>query len=333
MSSDPIFLQSAKVRANVYRTGALLTDVAFLLGHGQWVQPLATPTWQDTPEQGRLGHMRRLGGEFFCLPFGGSGMVNQPTEGWEDFIALPANPVLHGPCANEDWSVIASEHNEVTLQLHFPQDHAIQFVERRIKLSEAQSRIDIEIQINARRSALVPAAFHPILRLPEIAGELTIEAEFSLGLTYPGIIESDRMVAEPAREFRALAQVPRRHGGTVDLGRLPLGPAIEDVVLMAGMRTPVRANFTREGFCVVLDWNREQLPHCMVWIHDRGIDSEPWAGQYRGVGLEPMAAAFDGPWDLSTKSNPLNAKGYTTAIKLEPNAATRLSCSISVEDI
>ena len=260
-------------------------------------------------------------------------MVNQPTEGWKDFTALPANPLLHGPCANDDWSVVAVEQDEVTLQLHFPEDHSIRFVERRIKLSEDQPCIDLEVQITGRRSALVPAAFHPILRLPELPGELTLEAEFSLGLTYPGIIESDHMVTEPGKEFNALAQVPQRHSGTVDLGKLPVGPAMEDVVLMAGMRGPVRANFIREGFRVVLDWSREHLPHCMIWIHDRGIDSEPWAGQYRGIGLEPMAAAFDGPWDLSTKSNPLNTKGFPTAIRLEPNAPTKLNCSISIEDL
>ena len=79
--------------------------------------------------------------------------------------------------------------------------------------------------------------------------------------------------------------------------------------------------------------NREHLPHCMIWVHDRATDSEPWAGQYRGIVLEPMAAAFDGPWDLSTKSNPLNARGYPAAIGLEPNAPTKLNCSISVENL
>ena len=183
MKDDPILLRSAKVRASIYTAGALLTDVGFLLNYGQWAQPLAKPTWQDTIQYGKMGHMRRLGGEFFCLPFGGGGMVNQTTEGWEDFIALPANPLLYGPCANENWSVVAVKQNEVTLQLHFPEDHPIRFVVRRIKLSDDQPRIDIEVQITARRSTLVSAAFHPILRLPEVPGELTLEAEFSLGLT------------------------------------------------------------------------------------------------------------------------------------------------------
>ena len=162
---------------------------------------------------------------------------------------------------------------------------------------------------------------------------MKLAANFALGLTYPGTIESDRMVTAPGKQFHSITSVPQRHGGTIDLSRLPLGPAMEDVVLMAGTDGPIHADFVDEGFRVILDWSREHLPHCMLWIHDRGIAAEPWADQYRGVGLEPMAAAFDGPWSLSAKANPLTARGYPTAIRLEPDAPATLLCSISAEDL
>jgi hypothetical protein len=162
---------------------------------------------------------------------------------------------------------------------------------------------------------------------------LEINADFSLAWSYPGILEPDRMVCEPGQQFKSLRDAPRRHGGRIDLHRLPLGPPTEDVVLMAGMRRPVCATFHGESFVLELDWNREQLPHCMMWMHDRGSDAEPWAGRYRGLGLEPMAAAFDGPWSLSVGPNPLNAAGYATSVLIRPHATAQLTCALAVAEL
>jgi len=333
MKNDPVNLETGFVHANVYLTGALLTDVAFLLNGGTWVEPLATPTWSPTSPHTNFGHMRRLGGEFFCLPFGGSAMKNTPCSGWGSFATEPECFPLHGPCANENWSITERQHDQITLRLDFPETHPVEFVTRRIKLSQELPRIDIEVTIGARRSTALPAAFHPILRLPEVVGGLKLDCEFSLGLTYPGTIESDRMAAKPGKEFRSISAVPGENGEIVDFSLLPLGPALEDVVLLAGVQGPIRADYLEEDFQVVLDWDREHLPHCLIWIHDRGIKSEPWSGQYRGLGIEPMAAAFDGPWELSAKPNPLSARGYPTTLRLEPNSPRKLDCSIRVEGI
>ena len=74
-------------------------------------------------------------------------------------------------------------------------------------------------------------------------GALKIEAGFEIGLTYPGIVEPDRMLAEPGQSFHDLAQVPARHGGMADLTRMPAGEA-EDVV----QETYVRAFTHLEQF-------------------------------------------------------------------------------------
>jgi hypothetical protein len=130
-----------------------------------------------------------------------------------------------------------------------------------------------------------------------------------------------------------LNDVPRRRGGRIALDRLPLGPPTEDVVLMAAMRKPVRAKFRDEAFAIEIDWSRHLLPHCMMWIHDRGADTKPWDGRFRGVGIEPLAAAFDGPWDFSAGSNPLSAMGYATALHVRPDTPTLLSCSMAVSAV
>jgi hypothetical protein len=141
------------------------------------------------------------------------------------------------------------------------------------------------------------------------------------------------MACQPGHNFKALSNVPGRFGGMVDLRRLPLGRETEDVVMLAGMRGPLQAHFTGEGFAVRLDWNRALLPHCLLWIHDRGLDSEPWNGSYRGLGIEPAAAAFDGPWDFSAGSNPLNAVGFATSVLLNPDLPLEFRCSLSLSEM
>jgi hypothetical protein len=139
------------------------------------------------------------------------------------------------------------------------------------------------------------------------------------------------MVTQPRARFAALDRIPGRHGGTTDLASVPPGGRVEDVVLMACMHGSVRAHFRDEGCALVVDWSREHLPHCLLWLHDRALDEPPWGGRFRGLGLEPMAACFDGPWALSAGDNPLAREGLRTGLDIEPGRAVELWCRLSVE--
>jgi hypothetical protein len=240
---------------------------------------------------------------------------------------------MHGPAANDDWAVVEYCGNAATLALDGPLESPVERLERRIALAPDRPRVDIAVSIEMRRPARLPIAFHPILRLPENPHTLHLDADFALGLTYPGIIEPDRMVCEPGKTFTSLARLPGRSGDTVNLLSIPLGPRMEDVVMLAGVREPVRARFIEEGFELEIDWSRTLLPHCMAWIHDRGLDPHPWEGRFRGLGLEPMASAFDGPWELSVGPNPLNALGFATSLLLPAKRPTELHCSLTVGKI
>lgn len=333
MSDEFLDLESPYVRGRVYTTGALFTEAEFRLAHGRWVRPLAEAPWSNESRPELPGHLRRLGGEFFCLPFGGGGAVREPGPGWKDLAKGPVNQPMHGPAANHDWTIVEYRGNAVTLALDDTFTSPIKRVERRITLAPDRPRVDIAISIEMRRQVRLPIAFHPILRLPETPRTLHLDIDFTLGLTYPGVIEPDRMVCEPGTTFTKLAHVPRRLGGMVDLRSLPFEHRIEDVVMLAGIRAPVRARFTEEGFTLEIDWLRTLLPHCMVWIHDRGADLEPWAGRFRGLGLEPVASAFDGPWELSASPNPLSALGFPTAVLLRTESPTRLQCSLWAREL
>jgi hypothetical protein len=332
MIGEPVELKSPHARALVYRTAALLSDGAFRLPSGRWVEPLAKPPWPDHPDPDIPGHLRRLGGEFFCLPFGGGGATRDPLPGWEALAGGPVDLPMHGPAANADWDIIEARSDFAILALEYPEPSPIRRIERKLSLARDRPELQVTVRIKARRPARLPAAFHPILRLPERSGELAIEASFARGFTYPGVIEPDRMATDPGRLFEALTNVPRRHGGHIDLSRLPLGPPTEDVVLLAGMAGPVRAEFIDEAFVLEIDWSRDALPHCMLWIHDRGLDEKPWNGRYRGLGVEPLAAAFDGPVSLSAGPNPLAGEGFRTALIVAPDHPAELSLALRVEE-
>src|SRR3546814_4714106 len=59
--------------ARLRAVGGMLTDCSFVLPSGRRVTPFATCPWvgEDSAEmREQPGHMRWLGGEFTCLPFG-----------------------------------------------------------------------------------------------------------------------------------------------------------------------------------------------------------------------------------------------------------------------
>ena len=294
------------------------------------MRPMAAPPWGEVLDPAIPGHLRRLGGEFFCLPFGGGGTIRDPAPGWESLVSGPPDEPMHGPAANADWQIIERDRDRVRMGLDLPDEYPVSHIERQIALSADRPFARSTVTLDIRRAGRVPVAFHPIVRMPENLSRLALSAPFAQGFTYPAVIEPDRMACEPGRQFADLEHVPKRRGGSVDLSRLPLGPRMDDVVLLAGMKGPLSAAFLDEGFSLTVDWPRDLLPHCLMWVHDRGIDVPPWNGSYRGLGIEPLAAAFDAPWAVSLGENPLAAAGYPTALELSPGLPVELYCELSV---
>ena len=328
--SSAVRIETATARGTVYPTAALFTDIEFKLPSGRWVQPMATAPWEEVLDPAIPGHLRRLGGEFFCLPFGGGGTVRDPVVGWQSLTTTPPNEPMHGPAANADWEIIAQDRHCVSLALDLPDDYVVSRIERRVALRPDHPSARSTVRLEIRRDGRVPVAFHPILRLPEDLSRLELSADFVQGFTYPAVIEPDRMACEPGQKFANLQHVPKRRGGSVDLSRLPIGQRVDDVVLLAGMNGPLRATFRDDGYELTVDWPRHLLPHCLVWIHDRGIDVPPWNGAYRGIGIEPLAAAFDAPWEVSLADNPLTMAGFPTALSVSRGRPVELFCELSV---
>jgi hypothetical protein len=98
----------------------------------------------------------------------------------------------------------------------------------------------------------------------------------------------------------------------------PDGEPREDVVQLCGVRGPVTASYLDEGAALRIDWDSSILPSVALWLSDRALLGPPWHGAYRGLGVEPVAAAFDLPDEVSTAANPIADSGTRTSVRLDP---------------
>ncbi|MFN0114261.1 MAG: hypothetical protein ACKVPY_06245 [Paracoccaceae bacterium] len=328
--SGPIRLRGEFASARVWPTGAMLAGAMFRLPDGRRVRPLATLPWAF--DAALPGHMRRLGGEFFCLPFGGAGLDGAAETGWAGFVGRPGDAPLHGPAANADWTVEEAAPDRAHLSLDLPEPFPVARIDRWLRLAPETARIDVRVRLTARADTEIPAGFHPILALPG-TGSLRLDAGFAEGFTYPGAIPGARMLAKAGRGFARLSAVPGADGGAVDFSAPPLRRGHEDVLLLASMTGPVSVDRPGRGYRLTIDWDRAALPHAMLWLHDRGLAGPPWSGRFRGLGIEPVASAFDLAPAVSRAENPLARRGYATTLPLRAGVPRDLWLSLSVSPL
>lgn len=303
-------------RADILSTAAMLADCRFDLPNGPFA-PFARASWGsdiDGP-----GHMRVLGGEFVCLPFGGGGPLPGAAPDWADLVDGRGNEPGHGPSADAEWDVVRLDGDRIVLALDYPEPYPIQRLVRTVAGVDARPELALSLDILPRRSGAISAGLHPILNLPERPQGLEIEADFAFGLVHPG---------QGGGRFSRLDAVPWR-GDMADFSKLPLGPPTEANVQLCGMRGPLRALYRDRGAGIVLDWPRDILPALMIWHSDRELADPPWNRRYRGLGLEPLAAAFDLYDGVSTGPNPINRRGVATALRLEAGKPLRIAYSIA----
>lgn len=325
--------------AEVVATAGMLRWAAFDLpaadgGTPRRVLPFAPPLPNDPRVS---GHLAVLGGEFLALPFGSAPGPDASTGGWERFADVPAPDPAHGAAAEDDWVVRAAEPDGLVLTLDLDDDPVIARIERSVRGVAGAPAIAFSTTIHAHTAGRVPIGLHPVLRLPERPGALRLLVDAERGFTAPGRRDPGATVTWPDGEFRDLAAVPARvdrPGETVDLSALPLEGGddgrVDDVVLLTGVRSPVVTEYVDDGYAVELSWDDDVLSSVLLWISDRGIAEPPWNGAYRGLGIEPVAAAFDLPPSVSVSPNPLTARGVPTSVAVDPSTPLRIDSRISL---
>ena len=308
--------------ATIVTTSAMLTDATFRLPNGPF-KPFARAPWVGTVDDPSIvGHLRVLAGDFVGLPFGTGGRQAPNLPEWSALMTQSPKGTIHGPVAHEEWTIVSGDDRTVTLALDYEPHSAVRRVERTITAREGSPALDFSMRIFARHKATMSAGLHPNFRLPENPGRLELKLDFQFGLTHPG-----QTAVGDSQEFSSLSSVPR-NGERVDMSHIPLSPRTDKNVLLCGATGPLTGIYLDEGAGFELDWDRDLLPSLMIWHTDGGIGGEPWNNQFRAVGLEPLASAFDLHTDVSSGPNPINKRGIRTSIDIDPAKPLEVKHSI-----
>jgi len=312
--------------AEVLSTAGMLYRCVFTVD-GVPFEPLARADWAGTRLTGYPGHLRELGGEFVCLPFGDGGISDGVVTEWRGIDLSTQNQVSHGPAADQEWEIVEARDEGVTLRLEYPSDSPVKWIERRIDGVDGEAAIYLSLTVAARRAARVSVGLHPIVRLPDRPGALRVTTTFITGLTYPATLPPGSARAVPGKRFSLLAEVPVE-GGVEDFGLLPFDAPAEEVVQLCGVDGPITAEFLDEGASLVIDWDHDLLPSAQLWISDSLVQESPWFGRYRGLGIEAIASAFDFAEDVSIGRNPISDSGIATSIAITPALPVVISYSL-----
>lgn len=321
--------------AEIISTAAILKSCTFRLPSGRLFAPLAWAPWADAEQSGSdlPGHMRRLGGEFICLPFGVGTVPPALTARWMSSASRYPQPVQHGVCADEEWRLVSSSARHIELRIDYPRTGDIESITRVIRAVPAVPALDIQVSVYARRPTELPFALHPIFRLPDRLSSVLLQVPFRRGFTYPGTLPPGISPLITDAEFEKLEAVPLEAGGYFDVSRLPDGRPTEELLQLAGVTGDATITYADENARVRLSWDRELLPSCLLWVSDRSLQEAPWGGRFRGFALEPAAVAFDLPVECARGPNPIRAAGTPTTLALDPLRPTVIAYRLSAEEI
>lgn len=310
--------------ADVLTTAGMISRCMFTV-NGREFSPFVQPSWESDEFPDLPAHLRVLGAEFVCVPFGEAGPVTRSTEGWGSAETVPANVPGHGYSASAEWAIVDERPGGVTLRVEYPESHDIASLERRIDGIPGVPGLALSLTIIARRPTRTSIGLHPILRLPTRPHSLAIDASYRFGLTFPADLTGGKRRSARGAHFSSLVSVPLEaassHGtpeSVSDFSLLPLNEPTEEVLQLCEVYDPIVVHYLDEDASVTVEWDRTILPSALIWIEDLALTGPPWNGTYRGLGLEPIVSAFDFANDISVCDNPISAQGIATSIEIVP---------------
>jgi hypothetical protein len=313
-------LQWAHGSAEVQALGGMLGPVTFRLGEERELDVMHVAPWAGmTRASGLPGLMRRLRGEWPCIPFGRTDLPPDLPSGWqprdthEQDAAWP-----HGYAANNRWQCLSATPTRVHLAIDYPTDSPVARIERVIEADAAAPALNLSLTVHARQACRLPVGLHPTFRLPPAPGRVKVMLGGHEGIhSYP---------ASPAGAVSRLMPDARSDSlggmagidGPLDLSRLPLAVAGEELLQVKGVSgdAPFALHYLDYDACVGLWWDTAQLPDLMLWISNGGRIHFPWMSRHLALGAEPVNSQFDlGRVASAPAGHPLASR---TGIALDP---------------
>lgn len=311
-----------QLSAQVSRAGGILTSLRHHLSANLSYPVFYRAPWLDDAElcvtQPPL--MQRLAGEWVGVPFGHSA---QDGDGFFHHAS-------HGLPVNGTWEIVGHQPDSIRLHFTFPEAYPLASVQRDITLLD-EGRVSFQLIVNARRACRLPIGLHPIFPVGGDAGEVLLTAENSVGgVVYPQATEAGVSQLHPLARFAHLDAVPALGGSTVNLQRLPLPYATEEIVQLLSPVSGISLHYPAQQRRVTLRWDTQRLPHCLLWFSNGGRAYAPWNSRNWCLGVEPICSAWDmGPGSL--QDNALTAQGYATAIDFTPETPLRVTYQIACQ--
>lgn len=273
----------------VQALGGMLAPLNFLLPDGRTISPLQVAPWGEENNPAWPGVLRRLRGEWPCLPYGASRAPKGLPQGWTAHDAEDAWD--HGYTANHDWVLISQTDEALTVGIVYPEGSPIERLERVVRPSKNSASIAVELTVYARQRVQLPLALHPTFAIPE-SGVQIMSAHAERVDTYPISPEPGVSRLQPNASGSALEAMPTV-AGTMDLHRLPLPYNTEELMQMVGCKPPFQLRYLEDQIDVQLDWDTTVLPDALIWISNAGRRHAPWSGRHFALGIEPMSGFFD----------------------------------------
>ncbi len=279
MSEDTINLNADGIRLSFDTSIGMIKSFTVTDGDAG-ISPLHRAPWVGMDEalpDGLAPHLYKLGGDFFCAPFG------QEKDG----------APLHGWPANACWSIIDLSPDQLSARL----DHRVNDAE---VIKELSLRPDHPFVYQKHTfvggSGSVPVANHANISLPN-GGFIRTSAK-SCWMTPATPQETDPKRGRSGLVYPASSDDPTRfpsQDGTTDLTLYPWFQRHEDFV--AGLDAPggglgwTAVTRPVEGDLLLSLKRSEHLPMTMLWHSNGGRDYPPWSGRHFScLGIEEGAA-------------------------------------------
>ncbi len=284
--------------AEVQALGGMLGPVSLRLDDERELDIMHVAPWASTTGAAALpGLLRRMRGEWPCVPFGRTDDPGPLPAGWQRTEAS-GDGWMHGYAANHRWTCIAATPHRVHLAIDYPADSAIERIERVIAVDPHAAALDIRLSIWSRRPSRMPVGLHPTFRIPPTPGRVKVVLGEHAGIhSYPSAAPGavSRLLPDTrSPSLSAMAGVD----GPLDLGQLPLTMPTEELMQVralapASEAPPFALHYLDYDACVGMWWDTAQLPDLMLWISNGGRINFPWMSRHLAIGAEPVNSLFD----------------------------------------